>query len=440
MRRFTDEHRTLVSTRFWGYLVHMLYRNERLALQRHEKVIECARRYRLLEAQALKAIRTGRLYRANHDTFEDYCKHRWGFTRIQGHRLCAWAEVADNLLPIGITPTRESHARPLTALTPDQQRRAWTLYISKQPVIHKARHIERICRAVQRSPVNSGALSVPPADTAKRSGEESVVSPVTWFGSKAKLSTRIVNLLPPHVRFIDAFAGSAALLFRKQPAKIEIINDLDGDIVNLFRVLRDRGRAKELQRLLRLTPYARDEHEWCKDNPDCDEPVENARRFVVRCRQSYAGIVDDSWSLAFSKNRASDFSNPVDQIEAITKRLRNVQVENTDFRKLLPKSDLANTAIFCDPPYLPSVRSGNPQKLGQKYRHEMSADDHADLLGIVTAFTQSKVMLCGYRSRLYDQHLRGWRRYEFQTGVRASNVSAGTDRTTKRTEVVWTNF
>lgn len=419
----------------------MLTRDEKAELKRHEQTIATARRFRLLEAQAFKAIRDHRLYRATHETFEDYCRFRWGFTRIQGHRLCAWAEVAENLLPFGYTPpSRESHARPLSRLTPEQQRKAWSLYLATKPVIHKARHIQRLCKQVERMPVNAVQKCSPPSDFESCISEQRMLAPISWYGSKSGLAERIVSLLPPHLRYVEAFCGSAAVLLRKRPSQVEVINDLDGDVVNLFRVLRDEQQSGELKRLLHLTPYSRDEFNWCMANPECDDPVEKARRFFVRCRQSYAGIVDQDWSFSALNNRASQFATPVDQLDAIAERFRRVQVENTDFRRLLKKCDQPDTVIYLDPPYLVSGDQSAEYEADPRYRHVMSADDHVDLLEIVTRFKKTKVLLSGYRSRLYDQHLSEWKRYEFPVVVNAAHTRAGNDGSIKRVECVWANY
>jgi DNA adenine methylase len=419
----------------------MLPPSERRELHDHEQVIEAAQRYRLLEAKALKAIRDGRLYRGEDATFEDYCKRRWGFGSAQGKRLCAWAEVASNLAPIGaVLPTRESHARPLAKLTVAQQRRAWAIYLKNSPTSHHAADIERVCRTVHRMPVSDGEFDRESDGDGGSAADQSVVSPLAWYGSKAKLASTIASLIPAHFRYVEIFAGSAAVLFRKEPSRIEIINDLDGDVVHLYRILRDKGQAAELARLLALTPYSRQEHDWCVENPESSDPVERARRFFVRCRQSYAGIVDDAWSFSLTSNRASDFASPVRQIEHITRRLSTVQVENKDFRSLLGKVDLPDTVIFADPPYLPSVRTNKAHEFVSRYRHELSGDDHVDLLERVTGLRRAKVLMCGYASPLYQQYLGGWRRYEFESGVRASKVETGTLRPARRTEVVWANF
>jgi DNA adenine methylase len=420
---------------------HMLSKEERAELRRHEETIATARKFRLLEAQALKAIRDKRLYRADYPTFEDYCRYRWGFTRIQGNRLCTWAEVAENLIPIGITPpARESHARPLSRLTPQQQRKAWSAYLAKKPVIHKARHIEAVCEKVERMPVDEGEIVNSESCAACPTADKRVNSPLSWYGSKSGLAERITSLLPPHIRYIEAFCGSAAVLFRKKPSQIEIINDIDAEVVNFFRVLRDDQQSEQLRKLLEHTPYARDEFDFCRENPDSDDLVEQARRFFVRCRQSYAGIVDAHWSFSLTSNRASQFNSPIEQLEAITHRFRKVQVENTDFRRLLKKSDLPDTTIFLDPPYLLSEDGGPAHGAVRKYRHTFSADDHVDLLEIITGFKNARVLLSGYRTKLYDQHLGKWKRYEFPVRVNAALVPTSGERSTKRTESLWCNF
>jgi DNA adenine methylase len=405
--------------------------------ERLETVIERALRYQLEAAQALMQIRDDRLYRDTHDTFEQYCESRWGFSREQGRRLCQWAEVTANLTampPIGgtgtaIVPLRESHARPLAQLTPAQQRIAWDR-LSR--VKHNAKLIEAVCHEVSRTPINGKPVKNIINGTSPTDG---IIRPINRYGAKSALAKRIIGLLPPHDCYVEPFFGSGAVLFAKAPSKVEIVNDLDAEVVNLFRVLRQPKRSQELQRLLKLTPYARDEHEWCRKNPQSNDPVEQARTFFVRCRQSYGGEVDGPWATTQNANRASEFMSPVDQLHLISERLRRVQVEHKDFRELLPACDRIGTVSYLDPPYIKEVRGR-----GNVYAHEMTDDDHEELLRIITRFRRGGVVLSGYPSSMYDRYLKKWKRYEIPVTLSAKTYINGTNKIGKRIEVLWSNL
>ena len=253
-------------------------------------------------------------------------------------------------------------------------------------------------------------------------------SPLNWFGGKSKLAAQIVRLLPPHDIYVEPFCGGMAVLYCKPPVRVEIVNDIHADVVNFFRVLREQ--SKELQRRLKLTPYARDEHAYCKANPDHPDPVERARRFFVRTRQSFAAAEDDSWGRSISsRNRAGDFAALADRLHLAAERLRKVQIENRDGLKLLSECDREGLTAYIDPNYLPSTRS----RIGSGYRHAMTEDDHARLLESLLRLRKARAVLSGYRSPLYDRALKRWTRYEF---TRKMNASRGESKPI-RTEVVW---
>src|SRR5260370_3602669 len=128
----------------------------------------------------------------------------------------------------------------------------------------------------------------------------SVPSPLNWFGGKSKVATQIVKHFPAHRTYCEPFGGSAAVLLAKQPAKVEIYNDIDGELVNLFRVLRDAELCAKLHAAAETTLYARAEFELAKQISD--DPVEAARRFVVRHRMSFGGIGRD-WCYSVENSR-----------------------------------------------------------------------------------------------------------------------------------------
>lgn len=403
-------------------------RPERRELERLEGVIVRAVKVQLDAARALLRIREGLLYRAEYSTFEEYCQRRWNMSREHGRRLCNWAEVSANLEASatngGKLPVHESHARPLARLTPTQQQVAWH-EIRKLPH-HDARIIEKVCDAVSRTPTNGNGkvrVSVQPVEQSS----SLIARPLSWHGAKTGLASRIIELLPAdHTCYVEVFAGSLAVFFRKARSPVEIINDLDADVVNLYRVLRDPKKASALQRLLTLTPYARDEHDFCRKHPDAEDEIEKARRFFVRCRQSYAGEADGPWAHSQTRDRAEEFARPIDQMLLVAERLRHVQIEHADFRELLPQYDRAGTVCYLDPPY---------HAVAKRYAHSMDEDDHEVLLKMIGRFRKGRVILSGYRSRLYDAYLKRWRRFEIPRVMKAASA----ETKPLKIEVIWIN-
>ena len=236
--------------------------------------------------------------------------------------------------------------------------------------------------------------------------EPTLRTPLRWFEGKAMFARRIANLLPVHDRYFEPFAGSAAVLFAKPPANLEKINDLDRDVVNFFTVLRNPANGLELQRRLQLTPYAREEYENCK-TPDAGlNAVERARRFFVVCRQSFG----DHWATSQQKPLAKYTRNIVDDLDAIVDRLREVQVDNLDFRKFLKGiPDEPDVLVYADPPYLIEKQIDRAQHSGRWF----TTKDHNDLLDVFSGYKAAKVALSGYDTELYRQRLAHWKRHEF---------------------------
>lgn len=113
-----------------------------------------------------------------------------------------------------------------------------------------------------------------------------MIAPVLKYpGAKWRLAVWILERMPPHEQYVEPFFGSGAVFFRKQPSRLETINDLDGDVVNLFRVIREA--PEELAAAAWATPWAREEYEASYERPGGLDPAERARRFLVRCWQSH---------------------------------------------------------------------------------------------------------------------------------------------------------
>lgn len=257
-----------------------------------------------------------------------------------------------------------------------------------------------------------------------------------YYGGKARLAPVIAALLPPHRLYLEPYAGSAAVLLAKTPAKHEIINDLDGNVVAFYRAMREY--PEELHRVLTLTPYSREEYEVADLSDPALSTVERARRFVVRASQSInaAGAAGSpGWALSTTRNqsRPGTFAGAVDRLPLVAERLRRVYIEQGDALALITRHGRhADAVIYADPPYLGSTRKA----LGAAaYRHDLHADDqHAVTLAALNACAAT-VVLSGYDSPAYREALSGWECVTVAIGKPSAN-RAGVVQAGAR-EVLW---
>lgn len=206
---------------------------------------------------------------------------------------------------------------------------------------------------------------------------------------------------------------------------------MDGDIVNLFQVLRER--PEELKRVLALTPYSREEYDL--SFLPCEDPVEKARRFMVRTTQAIGAKLDGKGGWRNHKQMkiggtACKWAGITDDIDAATKRLRGstsnlVQIEHMDALRLIERYDNQDVLMYLDPPYVRSTR-----KSGRLYLHEMDDAMQRDLLGLVTK-SRAKIVLSGYDSPLYNQALEGWHKFTTMSQTTSAAMAE---------ECVWLNY
>jgi DNA adenine methylase len=263
--------------------------------------------------------------------------------------------------------------------------------------------------------------------------------PFAYYGGKVGMSPLITSLLPPHRVYIEPFFGAGAVLFAKEPACHEIVNDLDGNVVTFFRVLRER--PQDLERVCRLTPYARDEYRAADLTQDLDD-LERARRFWVRVNQSFgktAGVQTGfSVTSARTQSTANSVRGRVDRLLECAERLAAVTIECCDAADLVTRMATTDDAvIYADPPYLAETRRGRDRQRPGDYLCDMGlAEDHERLAEVLRA-TPATVLLSGYHSPLYDRLYGDWDRIEVAVHVHSSN--ALTNGRGERTEVIWSN-
>lgn len=247
-----------------------------------------------------------------------------------------------------------------------------------------------------------------------------------YHGGKWILAPKIIAHFPRHRVYTEAFGGGASVLLRKARCYAEVYNDLDGEVVNFFRVVRDQG--DRLRELIAHTPFAREE--FALSYQRAEDPVEQARRTVVR---SFMGFGSSAiWQKTGFRSNSSrsgttpahDWVNYAEAMPLLIERMRGVVVENVDASAILLRHDKPTTLHYVDPPYVLGTRNS-----GTDYRHEMSDTEHETLFHTLDSL-KGMVVLSGYRCDLYDHLYRDWLRVD---------INALADGARPRVESMWLN-
>lgn len=250
-----------------------------------------------------------------------------------------------------------------------------------------------------------------------------------YHGGKWRLAPWILQHLPPHRVYVEPFGGGGSVLMRKPRSPIEVYNDLDESVVNVFRVLRDPAQAAELARVLELTPYSRAEWAATFEGEEPTDSIERARRIIVRAFMGHGtkGAVSPErtgFHTALSDEarytRVTSWIRMPAAVAEYTARLRTVLLECCDGAELVTRFDAPDALIYCDPPYL--GHSGH-------YRHRFTDDDHRRLAAALRSL-RGMVVLSGYPHALLDELYGDW------IQVTRSHVAFAA---AKRTEVLWLN-
>ena len=258
-----------------------------------------------------------------------------------------------------------------------------------------------------------------------------------YHGGKFRLAPWIIRHFPPHRCYVEPYGGASSVLMQKERAYAEVYNDLDGDIVNLFRVLREPGQCARLADQLSLTPYARDEFEAAYESTD--DAIERARRTIVRAEMGFgsAGATRGCTGFRIDTRRKYGTAQQVwtrlpESLSAICERLQGVTIENRLALEVISYHDAADVLFYLDPPYLHSTRNRAVRRGGRYYAHEMSTAEHLELLASATAL-KGMVVLSGYMSEEYTAALQGWKCVSTDARISAAGG------TSLRTECLWLN-
>lgn len=253
-------------------------------------------------------------------------------------------------------------------------------------------------------------------------------------GSKWNIALRLVELIPEHHSYVEPFFGSGAVLFNKPVSDIETINDLDHDVVNLFRCIQED--AERLSRMVMTTPFSREKYEdtykldvWELMMPD--EPYHKALRFLIQCWQGHGFRTNGSkvgWKNDVQGRERGyalwNWYRLPEWIIDIAERLRMVQIENRPALEVIERFNYSNVFMYIDPPYVWGTRAG------KQYKHEMTDADHEEMLKLLLQ-SKAKIMISGYESEMYNDYLTGWEKKQFSTCAEYGKP---------RTETVWMNY
>ncbi len=260
---------------------------------------------------------------------------------------------------------------------------------------------------------------------------------IRWYGGKFSHLAWLLPLLPPCHHFCEPFGGGASVLLNRDPSPVETYNDIDGDLVTFFRVLRDK--PDQLIEKLVFTPFSREEFRKAyemrgrADLPD----IERARLFFVRAEQVRIGLAQTStagrWAWCKLTTRrgmsgsVSRWLNRIDALWAVSERLRRVQIENRDAIEVIQQYQSPDTLFYLDPPY-PHESRGDIHS----YAYEMTEKDHKGLAEVLHSI-QGKVAISGYRSPLSERLYGDWTRIDAPQTIIHSVKKP-------RMESVWINY
>jgi len=255
-----------------------------------------------------------------------------------------------------------------------------------------------------------------------------------WHGGKWRIAHWIVKFFPEHRVYTEAFGGGGSVLLKKERSKLEVWNDLDKSAVNLFRIMRDRAQASELRRRLFMTPFSRAEFDLSYEY--CADPMESARRLVVRSYQGFGSNAHNmktktgfrSGSSGSERSHAHGWANYPRCMSAIINRLRGVVIENIDAAKVMLKNDFEDALHYVDPPYLHSTR-GDGHDHKSRYSYELFGWQHEELADVLRDL-KGMVILSSYDSAMYKRLYSDWHSFHKQARTYFGQT---------RIETIWVN-
>ena len=289
---------------------------------------------------------------------------------------------------------------------------------------------------MERNSLLFPAMTVPPVKGNRARSRKAIA--FGWYGGKYSHLDWLLPLLPECHHYCEPFGGSAAVLLNRESSPVETYNDVDGEVVNFFRVLRDH--KEELLYSIGMTPFSREEFLSAiltNGNGKGLSSIEKARRFFVRARQVRTGLAQTAsigrWANCLITSRAgmsgavSRWLGSVEGLEYIATRLLRVQIENDKAVSVIKRYDSPETLFYCDPPY-PHESRGD----AKAYSYEMTNDKHRELAKVLSS-VKGKVAVSGYNCELMKELYEGWNVHK-EKPKKAMSIKQD------RQEILWTNY
>lgn len=257
-------------------------------------------------------------------------------------------------------------------------------------------------------------------------------TPITYYGGKQKLAPVIIELIPPHILYAEPFSGGAAVFFAKRPSAVEVLNDMNGELINFYRIIKDR--FEELIVEINNTLHSRrlHKHAWViYSNPELFDPVKRAWAVWVLSSQGFSGKLDNIWGYDIEADSTSRkiYFNKTEFTEIYNRRLEKVQLEYADALYIIQSRDNKDAFFYCDPPYFNS---------NMGHYKGYTKQDFEDLLKLLSII-QGKFLLSSYPSKLLEEYTQqyGWSTLTFEQLV---TVNAKTRKEKKKIEVLTANY
>ncbi len=294
--------------------------------------------------------------------------------------------------------------------------------------------LQLINRSSLSSHPKPARISIPPRITALQAKK---LIPFGWYGGKFSHMDWLMPLLPRCHHYCEPFAGSGAVLLNRRPSAIETYNDIDGEVCNFFRVLRDQ--KNELIEVIALTPFSREEFALACQLDPILSPLERARRFYVRARQVRTGLAQTAtigrWANCKNTSRSgmsgviSRWLGGVEMLPEIASRLLRIQIENRPATDVIRLYDSPETLFYCDPPYIHTTRGDS-----NAYGYEMTDDQHRELACVLNA-AQGMVAVSNYPCSLMDKLYPAGKWWKTLGPLKTNHATKGLRR-----EALWTNY
>ena len=261
-------------------------------------------------------------------------------------------------------------------------------------------------------------------------------TPITWIGGKHYLASKIIPHFPQHITYVELFGGGASVILQKPPSKVEVFNDLNGDLINFFRTLRDKEKFKEFYEIVNLIPYSRKEFYDSIDSLHTGSMIEQAVKFFIIAKMSFGGNFGGGWGYSKFLSRSDKSAtvnrwiNTIKLLPEISNRLKEIQIDNRDYRILMKYFDDPKIFIYADPPYLNVKTEYNSYKNWSEKEHEEFLD--------LCLKSKSKIMISGYNSKLYEKKLVDWNIMTFKNTL--YSMKKTNEKKDTVDEYIWTNY